>query len=115
MIILKRNHYIAALIGLALVVLFAVWRGEQQTLQAPGESVSPEAVSPSPSPAIETTAEAQETLVGVWIPYMSLSTAEKTEEAFKANYDAKLKSAKEMGVNAVFVHVRPFADSLYPS
>ena len=115
MIILKRNHYVAALIVLALVVLFAVWRGGQQTPQSPEESVPSEAASPSPSPAIEAAAEAQETLVGVWIPYMSLSTVEKTEEAFKANYDAKLKSAKEMGVNAVFVHVRPFADSLYPS
>lgn len=46
---------------------------------------------------------------------MALDVTEKTEEAFKENFDAKLAAAKSVGTNAVFVHVRPFADSLYPS
>ena len=121
MLVLKRNHYIAALVILALVVLLAVWRsghsGEVRKTQEVSESVAVQTASPE-SEAAETAAEPvqeRETLVGVWIPYMSLSTAEKTEDAFKANYDAKIESAKAMGVNAVFVHVRPFADSFYPS
>lgn len=121
MLVLKRNHYIAALVILALVVLLAVWRssrsGEVRKTQEVSESVAVQTVPPE-SKAAEAAAEPaqeRETLVGVWIPYMSLSTAEKTEDAFKANYDAKLESAKAMGVNAVFVHVRPFADSFYPS
>lgn len=121
MLVLKRNHYIAALVILVLVVLLAVWRsghsGEVRKTQEVSESVAVQTASPE-SEAAETAAEPvqeRETLVGVWIPYMSLSTAEKTEDAFKANYDAKIESAKAMGVNAVFVHVRPFADSFYPS
>lgn len=121
MLVLKRNHYIAALVILALVVLLAVWRssrsGEVRKTQEVSESVAVQTVPPE-SKAAEAAAEPaqeRETLVGVWIPYMSLSTAEKTEDTFKANYDAKLESAKAMGVNAVFVHVRPFADSFYPS
>ena len=121
MLVLKRNHYIAALVILALVVLLAVWRssrsGEVRKIQEVSESVAVQTVPPE-SKAAEAAAEPaqeRETLVGVWIPYMSLSTAEKTEDAFKANYDAKIESAKAMGVNAVFVHVRPFADSFYPS
>ena len=121
MLVLKRNHYIAALVILALVVLLAVWRsghsGEVRKMQEVSESVAVQTASPE-SEAAEAAAEPvqeRETLIGVWIPYMSLSTAEKTEDAFKANYDAKLESAKAMGVNAVFVHVRPFADSFYPS
>lgn len=121
MLVLKRNHYIAALVILALVVLLAVWRssrsGEVRKIQEVSESVAVQTVPPE-SKAAEAAAEPaqeRETLVGVWIPYMSLSTAEKTEDTFKANYDAKLESAKAMGVNAVFVHVRPFADSFYPS
>lgn len=121
MLVLKRNHYIAALVILALVVLLAVWRssrsGEVRKIQEVSESVAVQTVPPE-SKAAEAAAEPaqeRETLVGVWIPYMSLSTTEKTEDVFKANYDAKLESAKAMGVNAVFVHVRPFADSFYPS
>ena len=121
MLVLKRNHYIAALVILVLVVLLAVWRsghsGEVRKTQEVSESVAVQTASPE-SEAAETAAEPvqeRETLVGVWIPYMSLSTAEKTEDAFKANYDAKIESAKAMGVNAVFVLVRPFADSFYPS
>lgn len=42
---------------------------------------------------------------------MALDVTEKTEEAFKENFDAKLAAAKSVGANAVFVHVRPFCGS----
>lgn len=126
MIVLKKSHYIAALVVLALVVFFAARGGVQpEPAQAAGTSSltsasavpQPEETAAGTEPAAEgAAAQAEdEPLVGVWIPYMSLSTAEKTEDAFKENYDAKLESARESGANAVFVHVRPFADSLYPS
>lgn len=125
MIQLKRTHYIAALVVLALVVLFAAWSLNGSAPVDPAQSAAAEsaqtasadaAPAESADPAAQAAAEAEETpLVGVWIPYMSLSTEEKTETAFKENYDAKLESAKAAGANAVFVHVRPFADSLYPS
>lgn len=125
MIQLKRTHYIAALVVLALVVLFAAWSRNGSAPVDPAQSAAAEsaqtvsadtASAESAAPAAQAAAETEETpLVGVWIPYMSLSTTEKTETAFKENYDAKLESAKAAGANAVFVHVRPFADSLYPS
>lgn len=119
MIQLKRTHYIAALVVLALVVLFAAWSRNGSTPVDPAQSAAAESAqtaSADAAPAAQAAAETEETpLVGVWIPYMSLSTEEKTETAFKENYDAKLESAKAAGANAVFVHVRPFADSLYPS
>lgn len=125
MIQLKRTHYIAALVVLVLVVLFAAWSRNGSAPVDPAQSAAAEsaqtasadaAPAESADPAAQAAAEAEETpLVGVWIPYMSLSTEEKTETAFKENYDAKLESAKAAGANAVFVHVRPFADSLYPS
>ena len=125
MIQLKRTHYIAALVVLALVVLFAAWSRNGSAPVDPAQSAAAESAQMASAdaapaeitdPAAQAAAEAEEApLVGVWIPYMSLSTTEKTETAFKENYDAKLESAKAAGANAVFVHVRPFADSLYPS
>lgn len=125
MIQLKRTHYIAALVVLALVVLFAAWSRNGSAPVDPAQSAAAESAQTASAdaapaeitdPAAQAAAEAEEApLVGVWIPYMSLSTTEKTETAFKENYDAKLESAKAAGANAVFVHVRPFADSLYPS
>lgn len=125
MIQLKRTHYIAALVVLVLVVLFAAWSRNGSAPVDPAQSAAAESAQTAladaapaeiTDPAAQAAAEAEEApLVGVWIPYMSLSTTEKTETAFKENYDAKLESAKAAGANAVFVHVRPFADSLYPS
>lgn len=125
MIQLKRTHYIAALVVLALVVLFAAWSRNGSAPVDPAQPAAAESAQTASAdiapaeitdPAAQAAAETEEApLVGVWIPYMSLSTDEKTETAFKENYDAKLESAKAAGANAVFVHVRPFADSLYPS
>ncbi len=54
-------------------------------------------------------------LAGVWVPYMSLETGEHTREAFERNFKSIADSAREKGLNALFVHVRPFSDALYPS
>ena len=106
------------------MVCAAAWRNaEPYSSASETGSVSEAIASASETQQSETELSAlsvsadteKEMLVGVWIPYMSLTTTERTEEAFKANYDAKLESAKSIGCNAVYVHVRPFADSLYPS
>lgn len=52
---------------------------------------------------------------GVWVPYMSLETNEHTEESFKSNFDKIIETAKKNKINALFVHIRPFADALYKS
>lgn len=124
MLVLKKSHYIIAIVILIFTVCAAAWRNaEPYSSASETGSVSEAIASASETQQSETELSAlsvsadteKEMLVGVWIPYMSLTTTERTEEAFKANYDAKLESAKSIGCNAVYVHVRPFADSLYPS
>lgn len=61
------------------------------------------------------TISSSDEMIGLWIPFMSLTTSEKTEVAFKENFKRIADSAKEKGINALFVHVRPYADALYPS
>ena len=72
--------------------------------------------SPSPqSSAAPSTPEEEGALVGVWVPYFSLDTAEHTQAAFEENFQTIAQTAQEKGINAMFVHVRPFSDALYPS
>lgn len=123
MIVIKKYHYVIAVLILVAAVFLAMKSaaGREKNAEPSAAENSVEVVFSSTAPeqedsnAAETTAKAEEPLVGVWIPYMALDVTEKTEEAFKENFDAKLAAAKSVGANAVFVHVRPFADSLYPS
>ena len=123
MIVIKKYHYVIAVLILVAAVFLAMKSaaGREENAEPRAAENSVEVVFSSTAPeqedsnAAETTAKAEEPLVGVWIPYMALDVTEKTEEAFKENFDAKLAAAKSVGANAVFVHVRPFADSLYPS
>ena len=123
MIVIKKYHYVIAVLILVAAVFLAMKSaaGREKNAEPRAAENSVEVVFPSTAPeqkdsnAAETNAKAEEPLVGVWIPYMALDVTEKTEEAFKENFDAKLAAAKSVGANAVFVHVRPFADSLYPS
>lgn len=82
----------------------AVKENKGETVSSPGEQM-PQAVK---------TAEEEE-MVGVWVPFMALVTAEKTEDAFKQNFDNIVKVSKDRGVNTLFVHVRPYSDALYKS
>ena len=123
MIVIKKYHYVIAVLILVAAVFLAMKSaaGREKNAEPRAAENSVEVVFSSTAPehedsnAAETTAKAEEPLVGVWIPYMALDVTEKTEETFKENFDAKLAAAKSVGANAVFVHVRPFADSLYPS
>ncbi len=119
---LRKYSYVFLWMGLALAV-GAVW------LFGGGKaapSAAPVSGTASPVPAEGTVippqaegkpAAAQEDreLVGVWVPYMSLATEEKTQAAFEENFRKIADSAAERGINALFVHVRPFCDALYPS
>lgn len=54
---------------------------------------------------------------GVWVPYFSLSNGNTSmsEEEFKKHFDEIVKTAKESGMNTLFVHVRSHCDAVYPS
>lgn len=54
-------------------------------------------------------------LKAVWISYYELSFKGKTEQQFKATIDGMFDKIKSIGLNAVVCHVRPNADSYYPS
>ncbi len=99
----------ALLAAVAGVWLFGGERAVKESGQASSSAV------PSASPASQTGEAEGETLVGVWVPYFSLDTAEHTQEAFEEHYRQIAQTAQEKGINAMFVHVRPFSDALYPS
>lgn len=55
---------------------------------------------------------------GVWIFYRELSMEKEnggTAESFKLKIDAIFNNCVNIGINTVFVHVRAFSDSFYPS
>lgn len=98
-----------ALAGSVGAVWLAGGRGEAAEEPQPAPallSIQPPAPTPSPAPQVE-----EGSLRGVWVPYMALSRGEDFQENFKSIAD----SAKEKGLNALFVHVRAFCDALYPS
>ena len=107
------RKYCYLVLWLALFAAVAgVWLfGKEQPPALEQESTT----SPAASPTAAVPGTEEEALVGVWVPYFSLSTPENTQEAFEANYLEIAQTAKEKGVNAMFVHVRPFSDALYPS
>lgn len=51
----------------------------------------------------------------VWITYLEFSKEGYTETAFITHIDTMFDKVKDMGMNAVVVHVRPFSDAFYPS
>lgn len=54
-------------------------------------------------------------LRGVWISYLDWELLPSEQEAFKQAVDQMLDRCLELKMNAVFVHVRPDADAVYPS
>ena len=106
-----RKYCYLVLWAALLAAVAGVWffGREPEPLPEVGTSPSPQA-SAAPS-----TPEEEGALVGVWVPYFSLDTAEHTQEAFEENYRQIAQTAQEKGINAMFVHVRPFSDALYPS
>ena len=108
---LRKYSYLVLWLALFSAVAGVWFFGDSQ--EQPGEGTVQS--SPQAGPTAQIPQEEEETLVGVWVPYFSLSTPEGTQEAFEANYKKIADTALEKGINAMFVHVRPFSDSLYPS
>lgn len=108
---MRKYSYLVLWLALFSAVAGVWFFGGSQ--EQPGEGTVQS--SPQAGPTSQIPQEEEETLVGVWVPYFSLSTPEGTQEAFEANYKKIADTALEKGINAMFVHVRPFSDSLYPS
>lgn len=54
-------------------------------------------------------------LRGVWISYLDWEKMPSDQESFKREVDKMMDRCVELKMNAVFVHVRPDADAMYPS
>ena len=83
MLVLKRKSYLVLLVVLAAAVVVAAWKNVRPedlsgVLEEENRSVS------IPNSIHQT--KKQESLVGVWIPYMSLQ-ADGTENGFKVCFD----------------------------
>lgn len=54
---------------------------------------------------------------GVWVPYFNLSngSSHMTESEFHSHFNSIVQSAKDNGLNTIFVHVRSHCDAVYPS
>ena len=123
MISFRKHSYIFLWFALILTVgIIWVFGGDSGDKNAEIIS-SPVSLQPSPSPIVTASANSAATmksmenneLVGLWIPYMSLTVKDYSEQSFKQNFIDIVTLAKEKGINALFVHVRPFSDSLYKS
>ena len=118
----RGRGYFLAWFGLLLAV-GAVWLcakgegffGKGQASSLPEIVPAEETLTLPAAPQEETEAEAVQELRGVWVPYFSLTGEEHTQEAFEENFKEIVETAKGTGLNALFVHVRPFCDALYPS
>lgn len=56
----------------------------------------------------------QDYISGVWISYSELD-AMLTNEDFKKEFQKVVSNCNSQGLTDIFVHVRPFCDSIYPS
>ena len=78
-------------------------------------------VSEPSHPLVETTEKAFEKsnleneMRAVWISCYELPDATNGESVFKESVSQMFIAIKDFGLNTVFVHVRPFADTIYPS
>lgn len=77
-------------------------------------SAATAAPSASPAPSQTPAAVKEEgKMRGIWVSYMALQS--DSAQGFQENYRNIVAQAKEAGMTALFVHVRPFSDALYPS
>ena len=59
--------------------------------------------------------EPQKELRGVWISYLELNEVPTGQQEFQNKINEMFDNISGMGMNAVFVHVRPDSDAMYPS
>lgn len=65
-------------------------------------------------PAVDLPEDTDE-LKAMWISYLEFGAKAKTKAAFETKVDTMFDDSVAMGMNAVIVQVRPFADAMYPS
>lgn len=63
-----------------------------------------------------TTGKYQNTAVrGVWISFSEINSMLKSPEGFKTAFSEAVSNCSSLGINEIYIHVRAYCDSLYPS
>ena len=96
---------IRTLAGILLSCAVFLGGGPVQAMAAPTASAPPSGV----------TAQKSDELRGVWISYLDWEKMPSEEAAYQKEVDAILERCVQLKMNAVFVHVRPDSDAMYPS
>ncbi len=102
----------------ALVIYISYDINQEKTIQTSPSPTPLATIIPTATPEVEEVMVVEtedEYLKGMWVPYMDLSTQKGTVEEFTDNFIEILNGALNLGVNNLFVHVRPFSDALYES
>lgn len=83
-----------------------------------GEASSPQSAASEAAAQTAAPAGEKKEMRGVWVPFMSLDLSgdeSRGEALFREKFSTIAAGAKECGMNALIVHVRPFGDALYRS
>ena len=65
------------------------------------------------SPKTEKKKEEEKAFLGIWVTYAELEYA--AQNGFDKGFEEICKNAASLNANALFVHLRAFSDSVYPS
>lgn len=102
----------------------------EETLTVPDTTTAVSSSTPAPvssQPESSTPAQSESTpatsvryddeLRGIWISYLDFDTLLKKQSAsaFQKNIESAFDQIAALGLNTVFVQVRPYGDALYPS
>lgn len=52
---------------------------------------------------------------GVWLSYSEVNNLLTSEKGFKTEFETVVKNCKELNIQNLYIHVRPFCDSLFKS
>ena len=52
---------------------------------------------------------------GVWISFSEINAMLKSEDGFKTEFDKAVENCKALKIGEIYVHIRPYCDSLYKS
>lgn len=108
--------FLAVTLFVTIVMLCCVRSSDNKIEMQPTDS-NGEVVVFTETTAVKTHVFHTGEMRGVWVPYFSLSdgSPQMSESDFKKHFDNIIKTAKDKGVNTLFVHVRSHCDAVYPS
>lgn len=104
---------ISSILILALTIFFSSSFKQKFLNSANPPKNSSSDSSPNNNPSAGTINEMR----AVWIPYMDLDMKETdySQISFQQKFDNIVNESRDLNMNTLIVHVRPFGDALYPS